>query len=159
MRDAANNARISRLRVDTSLAIGPSTPKILERETMQKYNQDFSKLAGCIIAISDTEIVWVDRVQNGCIFCTDTEGKKHDIPLTRLGYGKKRKRAILAYLYEEKCARCGSTESLSIDHIRPRMSMGNDGLENLQLLCRKCNKKKDVDNTDYRVFNPRILFR
>jgi 5-methylcytosine-specific restriction endonuclease McrA len=42
------------------------------------------------------------------------------------------------------CAECGSTESLSGDHIRPRSKCGTDELENIRVLCLTCNKSKGV---------------
>ena len=41
-----------------------------------------------------------------------------------------------------KCPQCGATDNLEIDHIVP-ISRGGDGrMENLQVLCRSCNRKK-----------------
>jgi 5-methylcytosine-specific restriction endonuclease McrA len=41
-----------------------------------------------------------------------------------------------------KCVQCGSNKNPSIDHIIPVSKGGHDGLENLQVLCSKCNCKK-----------------
>jgi hypothetical protein len=40
------------------------------------------------------------------------------------------------------CAKCGSTERLEIDHIKPKSRGGGKGPENLQVLCHFCNRKK-----------------
>lgn len=40
------------------------------------------------------------------------------------------------------CARCQTTERLSIDHIMPVSRGGTNALDNLRLLCRPCNSKK-----------------
>ena len=41
-----------------------------------------------------------------------------------------------------KCRDCGSTEHIEYDHIIPVSKKGSSGPENVQLLCRACNRKK-----------------
>jgi 5-methylcytosine-specific restriction endonuclease McrA len=43
---------------------------------------------------------------------------------------------------DDKCARCGSTERLELDHIHPRFAGGGTDQSNAQTLCRTCNRKK-----------------
>lgn len=40
------------------------------------------------------------------------------------------------------CVRCGSISNLEIDHIRPIAHGGDSSIENLQVLCRPCNRAK-----------------
>jgi hypothetical protein len=43
-----------------------------------------------------------------------------------------------------KCKNCGSCEDIEYDHVHPVSKGGNSELENVQLLCRPCNRKKRV---------------
>jgi ATP adenylyltransferase len=53
-----------------------------------------------------------------------------------------------------RCALCGATKNeqpLDVDHIIPRSRGGENVLENLQVLCAKCNRTKgNKDETDFR---------
>ena len=40
------------------------------------------------------------------------------------------------------CNYCGSKKHLEIDHVKPLARGGTHELSNLQILCRKCNRKK-----------------
>jgi len=44
--------------------------------------------------------------------------------------------------YGGKCAYCGATENLEIDHIRPISMGGTNTIDNVQPLCRSCNASK-----------------
>ncbi len=53
-----------------------------------------------------------------------------------------------------RCALCGATKKdslLDVDHIKPRSKGGTNDIENLQVLCAKCNRSKgNKDDTDFR---------
>jgi hypothetical protein len=40
------------------------------------------------------------------------------------------------------CRHCGATTNLHVDHIKPRAKGGHDDLDNLQILCQRCNSAK-----------------
>ena len=44
-----------------------------------------------------------------------------------------------------KCVICGNTENLEVDHIVPLARMGTNDADNLQTLCRSCNRSKGAD--------------
>jgi 5-methylcytosine-specific restriction endonuclease McrA len=53
--------------------------------------------------------------------------------------------------YGNKCLRCGSIESLTMDHVIP-LNPGTNTVDNIQPLCRSCNSKKRRETIDYRSF-------
>jgi hypothetical protein len=70
-----------------------------------------------------------------------SRGKREDWPSR---YVSAQTRADLLSHAEFKCSACGATEALEIDHITPISKGGTGEPGNLQVLCRKCNRKKRV---------------
>lgn len=56
----------------------------------------------------------------------------------------------LVTLYDSKCLRCGSSDSITKDHIQPVLSGGCACISNLQPLCRSCNSWKGARTINYR---------
>lgn len=48
----------------------------------------------------------------------------------------------IRHKFARKCAACGKTGPLEVDHIFPKSRHGSDNIKNLQFLCRACNLKK-----------------
>lgn len=65
--------------------------------------------------------------------------------------------------YRGLCAACGAsgtTTPLDVDHIIPRSMGGPTILENLQVLCQRCNReKRNRDETDFVLWHNRLKFR
>lgn len=49
------------------------------------------------------------------------------------------------------CLVCGTTESLTVDHVVPLALGGKHEFENLQVLCLKHNSQKGAKILDYRL--------
>lgn len=64
----------------------------------------------------------------------------------------KGKREFIFNRDKNRCLICGNTnkEDLTLDHITPWSAGGSNKRENLQTLCRKCNRKKSDLEIDYR---------
>jgi 5-methylcytosine-specific restriction endonuclease McrA len=47
---------------------------------------------------------------------------------------------------EWRCAKCGATDRLSVDHVIPKVLGGDNKVQNLQTLCVSCNidKREDI---------------
>lgn len=64
-----------------------------------------------------------------------------------------RMRTEVINIQGEKCLKCGSVEVVNIDHIKPKSKYPKLAwdIDNLQVLCRRCNLRKSAHNeTDYR---------
>ena len=47
-----------------------------------------------------------------------------------------------------KCVYCGSSENLTVDHIRPKSKGGTNTADNLVTACRPCNQAKGSMHVD-----------
>lgn len=63
----------------------------------------------------------------------------------------------LKTFYDFTCLKCGAKPAISPDHVVPLALGGTNTVENLQLLCERCNKAKRAKSHDYR--NGKILTR
>lgn len=78
------------------------------------------------------KIVRQELIEKGLLYGEQT--KRPPIP-----------REIVDAVYKRdggRCVYCGSTENLQLDHIIPFSKGGATSVENLQLLCQKCNLEK-----------------
>ena len=78
------------------------------------------------------KIVTQELIDNGELF--GEQPKRPPIP-----------REVVDAVYRRdggRCVYCGSTDNLQLDHIIPFSKGGSTTLENLQLLCQKCNLEK-----------------
>ena len=75
----------------------------------------------------------------------DENKKLINIPKRRSSFAKKRNQLMLAVIDRDgyKCQHCGIDKSLTVDHILALSIGGSDDIENLQLLCRPCNSRKN----------------
>lgn len=69
---------------------------------------------------------------------------------------KKRRYRAVVRRDGEKCARCGATTCLTLDHIVPKSRGGSNAIVNLQLLCEPCNQAKGNTLDGARVTKRRL---
>ncbi len=53
--------------------------------------------------------------------------------------------------FNNQCLCCGETAKLTVDHVIPVSKGGTSNIDNLQPLCRSCNRRKGVQIIDYRA--------
>lgn len=73
----------------------------------------------------------------------------------RAGIDDPRRPGLPAHIRKEviasaggKCAKCGATERVHVDHIVPVALGGTDARKNLQALCQPCNNKKGIKSNE-----------
>lgn len=103
--------------------------KYIEEE-INKYRQEYG-FNGTIKVINDCKFKWKDRY---------TPKPKRNRRIS----GKVRQNVLMRDNYT--CQICGATvkdgAKLEIDHIIPKSKGGSDNENNLQVLCRQCNREK-----------------
>ena len=66
----------------------------------------------------------------------------YDLLTFRSGDAKRMWRQLIKARDGFKCVYCGSTENLTIDHIRPQSKGGKTSAQNCCTACRSCNQAK-----------------
>lgn len=83
-----------------------------------------------------------------CALCNGSKPRKHKSKNTRkpgqydYEWQKVRAEAIRLQPY---CSFCGTDEDLTGDHIVPRKHGGKNTLDNIRVLCRSCNTRREND--------------
>lgn len=102
-----------------------------------------------LVGRSDLAVVYVDElVKCGVWVSTDDGWEIRTDPMwtvKRAGFRRPISQEIRLAVYARdgnKCALCGSTDDLSLDHIRPWSKFGSDHIDNLRTLCQPCNSHK-----------------
>ena len=65
-----------------------------------------------------------------------------DLLAFRSGDAKRMWRQIIKARDQNRCTYCGSTEDLTIDHVRPRCRGGETNASNCVTACLSCNQEK-----------------
>jgi 5-methylcytosine-specific restriction protein A len=81
-------------------------------------------------------------------YVTDPENIKYEDYRNSWNVVRKKMTRLVMKRDKHECRICGSKKNLQIDHIYPMARGGTNDLDNLQILCKKCNLKKS-DKVDY----------
>jgi predicted restriction endonuclease len=66
----------------------------------------------------------------------------YNLEATSSAEAKRKWRQSIKEHWNYRCAYCGDTENLTLDHITPRSKGGTDRITNLVCACNSCNKSK-----------------
>ena len=72
----------------------------------------------------------------------------HDLLCFRSSDAKRMWRDSIKARDGYKCVYCGSSENLTVDHVRPKSKGGTDTADNLVTACRPCNQAKGSMHVD-----------
>lgn len=87
----------------------------------------------------------LDRIEGLQKQRTQAKAKKEAANRRRSQFAAQRDHLMLQLIERDgyECQTCKTVDDLTIDHIIPLSKGGSDELENLQLLCRRCNSLKN----------------
>ena len=118
-------------------------------ETQQTLNMPSISLIGLLILMLTVFLivpVWTRFEKNRRTQIRKKYAQEKGIPLSSLQPNRSkislRKKKDVFSRDAHRCVRCGSDQNLTIDHKIPRTAGGGNELENLQLLCLRCNQQK-----------------
>ena len=77
-------------------------------------------------------------------YCKDLKFMLYDIKPTKRKPIPKSVREEVFKRDNYCCVKCGSTKNLEVDHDESLANGGTDHIDNLQTLCRDCNRRKGV---------------
>jgi hypothetical protein len=125
--------------------LNTSSPTVLQLRKFFKTHKNVFALDGTLLKMppSDNHRIYV-YIQNHCISARMRGAIQEET--------MKLDDCIKQKVFERDgrvCKKCGSTDKLCIDHIFPVSRGGFTVLENLQVLCEKCNLQKSNKILDY----------
>jgi 5-methylcytosine-specific restriction endonuclease McrA len=141
--------------------IHPASLMRLKMEVFPGDTVDTSELGGWIEELIQHELLNEYEVDGKC-FWQITGWAKHQridqpncrhpkpdgtVSASRKRLGGKQRQLVYRKLVErdgEDCSKCGATEHLAVDHKVPFSQGGSNELNNLQLLCGRCNSEKSA---------------
>lgn len=106
---------------------------------------------------------WMDEPEQWGYNCAHCARRHNPTVNSRL------KKKYGGHIYSQQQGRCANCQNpiaigegktpqdppVELDHIQPRRRGGRDNLDNLQLLCRRCNRrKKDMPEADFKLTRP-----
>ena len=94
----------------------------------------------------DSKIAFIRKAAKGFLkidkFGKDMKYLYHDIKPTKRKHIPKAVRDAVMERDNYKCVYCASTNNPELDHNEAHTNNGSDEIDNLQVLCRSCNRRK-----------------
>lgn len=103
--------------------------------------------ARCKDCISQQSKVW--RENNRDIVSAQTQNRRAYMQSKGGQVSAQQWRSILK-LFDGKCAKCGASDNIHMDHVVPLAKGGSHSVDNVQPLCATCNLRKHTKIEDYR---------
>lgn len=132
MKDPIDSIGIDRSFMETALPISSGSSILVLNSSYEPINITSWKRAIVLLlkekaqVISNTVIRLVSYIK---------------IPISKISSGKPTK-SLIYKRDNNRCQYCGSTRSLTIDHVIPKSLGGEDTWENLVVACEPCNSRK-----------------
>ena len=148
-------SRVTYLSWDIHKYHNDKAPYLYDYEMCNLYIDDVESIydAGFI---SDDQLIqytqFIDRQRQRYFEFLDKRANKPRIRACKFTKDPAVKRDVYGK-YGKVCLCCGSDKNISLDHVIPVVSGGQNEINNMQPLCKSCNSRKGTQTIDYRKQN------
>jgi len=148
----ARDARYQKLRRKNGLVkLDPEKDRLRRRKWYYSHRDEILEKRRANNATNLKYVRKYKKTEKGRIQDRLTQGRRRARNLSCTGVHSNSEWISLLAEYDGKCARCGSSDNVTKDHVVPLSLGGGNGIDNIQPLCRACNSSKgNRSSEDYR---------